>query len=195
MVAMVSPCRFVTAHEVRLGAEYPFVYRTPPGRVTYRSAALDDPVDPVDGDTLERRRPRWLIAADGDDRRVTPSPSGRAIDAHLARFQRTHGARPEARQRLAGGVGGAGRQRHRDRGSPRARTPDRDAHEGDGESEQGGIPAGAGVPPQGASRATAQMCTTVHVSVRVMPGTSWMRAMTNLPSSSTVEASTRAITS
>ena len=54
MVAMVSPCRFVTAHEVRLGAAYPFVYRTPPGRVTYRSAALDDPVDPVDGDTLER---------------------------------------------------------------------------------------------------------------------------------------------
>ena len=32
----------------------------------------------------------------------------------------------------------------------------------------------------------AQMCTTVHVSVRVMPLTSWIRAMTSWPSSSTL---------
>lgn len=147
--------------------------RTPVGgELDAVGTPLDDPVDPVDGDTLERRRPRWLIAADGDDRRVTPSPSGRAIDAHRARLQRADRAGPETTQRLTGGAGGPGRQRHGDRGSPRARTPDRGAQEGDGESEQGGIPAGAGVPPQGASRATAQMCTTVHVSVRVMPGTS-----------------------
>lgn len=132
----------------------------------------DEPVDPVDRDTLEGRGAGRLVAADGDDRRVTPSPSGRAIDAHRARLQRADRAGPETTQRLTGGAGGPGRQRHGDRGSPRARTPDRGAQEGDGESEQGGIPAGAGVPPQGASRATAQMCTTVHVSVRVMPGTS-----------------------
>ena len=40
-----------------------------------------------------------------------------------------------------------------------------------------------------------QTWTTVHVSVRVMPATSWIFAMTSLPSSSTLRASTRAMTS
>src|SRR5205807_10626287 len=44
-------------------------------------------------------------------------------------------------------------------------------------------------------RAAFQMWTTGQVSVRVMPGTFWTRATTSLPSSSTLRASARTITS
>ena len=58
-----------------------------------------------------------------------------------------------------------------------------------------GAPAREGTGAPAYACGHAQMCTTGQVSVRVMPGTAWMRATTSLPSSSTDFASARTMTS
>nr|WP_284291595.1 D-alanine--D-alanine ligase [Angustibacter aerolatus] len=139
------------------------------------------PVHAVDADALVGGRARVGHAAAPDHAVTTPRGDGGGV----------------GRRRRAGPVAHRGGQRpgrlRADRVGPAVRHRDVDrppAPPGEGgrqrhhqhQAEARGDDAG-------------QTWTTVHVRVRVMPGTSWMRAMTSRPSSSTVLASTRAITS
>src|SRR6478735_139009 len=141
-----------------------------PGPVTEWSR---HPVDTVDGQAVVGGRPGRRDAAARDDRRVAPR-----VDRGIGRVG---GDARAAGDRARPHGGGLGAYRigtlggHGDRDAAGAAPEPRDP----GEEEY----------------RRPQTCTTVQVRVRVMPGTSWILAMTSLPSSSTVLASTRAMTS